>query len=61
MGSSVILKGLESIIVKHSLCFNFQMTNNQVKYEALIARLKLARDLDVKPPIVKNDSQLVIS
>ena len=37
------------------------MTNNQAEYEALIAGLELAKDMDVKSLRAKSDSQLVIS
>ena len=46
--------------MEHSLCFDFQMTNNQAKYETLIVGLKLVKDLGVKSLIAKSDSQLVI-
>ena len=36
------------------------MTKNQTKYESLITRLKLAKNLGVKSLIVKSDSQLVV-
>ena len=36
------------------------MTNNQVEYEALIVRLKLAKDLGVKSLTIRSDSQLVV-
>ena len=48
-------------MVKYSLHFNFQVTNNQVEYEALIVRLNLAKDMGVKSLTVKNDLQLVVS
>jgi len=35
--------------------------NNQVKYEALVARLKLAHEMGVKKLKCHNDSQLVTS
>ena len=54
-GASIILEGLEDIVIENSLCLNFQMTKNQVEYEALIVRLKLAKDLGVKSLVVKID------
>ena len=54
------MEGLEGIVIKHSLCFNFQLTNNQAEYESLIIRLKLAKDLGVKSLVLKSDSQLIV-
>ena len=55
MRASIILEGLKGIIMEHSLCFNFEMTNNQIEYDALIARLKLAKDMGVKFLITTSD------
>ena len=41
----IILEGLEGVIVKHSLHFDFQMINNQDEYEALIVGLNLVKDM----------------
>ena len=32
----IILEGSEGVTIEHSLCFNFQITNNHAEYEALI-------------------------
>ena len=40
--------------------FDFQMTNNQAKYKALITGMKLSKDLGVNSLIVRNISQLFI-
>ena len=37
--AGVILEGKEEIIVEQRLHFKFKMSNNQVKYEAFIAKL----------------------
>ena len=47
--------------MEHSLCFNFQTTNNWAEYEVLIVGLKLVKDLGVKSLIDKSDSQLVVN
>ena len=60
-GMGVILKGLKGFMVEYSLNFDFHMTNSQAKFEALITRLKLAKDQGVKSFLAKSDSQLVIS
>ena len=50
----------EDVIVEHSLCLDFHMTNNQTEYEALIIELKLAKDIGIKPLIAKSDSQFIV-
>jgi len=47
-------------LVKQSLKFSFRASNNQAKYEALLAGLFLAKDIEVRNLIVRSDSQLVI-
>ena len=54
--AGVILEGLGSIVVEHSLCFNFQTTNNQVECGAFIVGLKLVKDIGVKSFIARSDS-----
>ena len=44
----VILEGPRSVMVEQSLYFDFQTTNNQARYKALIAGLKLVKDMGVK-------------
>lgn len=47
--------------LEHALRFNFQMTNNESEYEALIAGLGLARALGIEHIKAHCDSQLVAS
>ncbi|MCI51250.1 putative gag polyprotein, partial [Trifolium medium] len=42
-----------------SLRFAFKASNNQAEYEALIAGMKLAKEMEVKDLRAKSDSQLV--
>ena len=44
-GAGVILEKEGEITVDFSIKFDFSVLNNQVKYETLIARLRLARDV----------------
>jgi len=39
------LVGPEEFVVEQSLNFGFKTSNNQAKYEALLAGLELARDM----------------
>ena len=44
-----------------SLHFGFQASNNEVEYEAVIAGLRLAKELKVNNLRVYSDSQLVVN
>jgi ribonuclease HI len=57
----VILEGDDRILVEQSFCFNFKLINNQTEYEALIAGLKLTRELGIKKVKARKDSQLLAS
>ena len=43
-----------------ALRFEFKASNNEAKYEALIAVLKLAKEMKVESLKIFNDSQLVV-
>lgn len=58
-GAGIVLEGPNGIMVEQALIFQFKVSNNQAKYEALIAGLKLARDLGVEILRCKTNSQLV--
>ncbi|RDX93046.1 rnhA, partial [Mucuna pruriens] len=59
-GAGVILEGPGGVLVEQSLHFDFRASNNQAEYEALLAGMRLARDLEAKILITKSDSKLVI-
>lgn len=52
----MILTNSEGVVTEYTLRFLFKATNNQSKYKALLARLKLARELGVKHLRVFTDS-----
>ena len=58
---SVILEGPNGLLIKQSLRFSFKISNNQVEYEALIARVNLASEMGVAQLISRSDSQLIIN
>ena len=58
--AGIILEDQSGVSIEQSLRFMFKAKNNQVKYEALIASLRLAKELGVRNLIIKGDSQLVI-
>ena len=41
----IILEGLNNVTLEQALKLNFETSNNQVEYEALIASLILAREV----------------
>ena len=47
-GARAILEKEGEIIVELSIKFNFPVSNNQAEYEALIADLKLAKDVGAR-------------
>ena len=63
MWCRVVLKGFEDhhIELEYALHFKFKASNNEAKYEALITRLKLEKEMGVKRLKVYSDSQLVVN
>jgi len=57
-GAVIILEGPDGVLVKKSLKFAFQASNNQAKYEALLAGMRLVIDIGVNRLVVRSDSQL---
>ncbi|PNX58617.1 gag-pol polyprotein, partial [Trifolium pratense] len=47
-GAGVVLEGPDGVMIEQSLRFAFKASNNQAEYEALIAGMKLAKDMEVK-------------
>ena len=43
-----------------ALRFGFKASNNEAEYEALIARLELAKELKVESLYISSDSQIVV-
>ncbi|XP_068503698.1 uncharacterized protein [Phaseolus vulgaris] len=59
-GASVILEGPDGLMIEQALRFAFKASNNQTEYEALIARMLLAKEMGAKGLLAKSDSLLVI-
>ena len=59
-GAGLILTSPEGIDVEYALRFGFQASNNEAKYEAVIAGLNLAHSMEVDQLEVCSDSQLVV-
>lgn len=56
----MVLMGLEGVIAKHALHFEFLVTNNEAKCEALVTALQVARKLGVQDLKSYSNSQLVV-
>lgn len=59
-GVGIVLEGLGDAKIIQSLILKFKTSKNQVGYEALIARLVLVDDVDVKKLSCKTDSQVMV-
>ena len=60
-GAGVIIESNQGIQVELSLKFGFPASNNQAEYEALLAGLKLAKEVETKKLNIYSDSQVVTS
>nr|KYP52771.1 Uncharacterized protein Mb2253c family [Cajanus cajan] len=59
-GAGIILEGPHQVTLEQSLKFSFKVTNNQAEYEALLAGLRLARDLGSRKVNCNSDSKLMV-
>ena len=57
--ASMVLYTPERDKIKCMICLDFPTTNNEVEYEALVARLDLARVAGAKNMVVYCDSQVI--
>jgi ribonuclease HI len=57
--ADIVLEGPDGVLIEQSLRFAFKASNNQAEYEALIAGMKLAKEMEVTDLRAKSDSQLV--
>ncbi|RDX92743.1 rnhA, partial [Mucuna pruriens] len=58
-GAKVILEGPNGVLIEQSLHFEFKANNNQAEYKALLAGMRLAKELEAKTLTAKSDSKLV--
>ncbi|XP_030969728.1 uncharacterized protein LOC115990004 [Quercus lobata] len=59
-GIGVVLQSPEGDKLKHKVCLQYQATNNEVEYEALLKGLELAKFVETKSILFLGDSQLVM-
>ena len=59
-GAGLILTSLDGIDMEYTLRFEFQASNNEAEYEAVIVGLNLAHSMEADQLEICNDSQLVV-
>ncbi|XP_052182010.1 uncharacterized protein LOC127794799 [Diospyros lotus] len=59
-GAGVLLVSPEGHKIPYALRFGFRVTNNEAEYEALLADLRLAREVKAERLKIFNNSQLVV-
>ena len=59
-GIRVFLQSPEGDKLKYKLRLQYQPTNNEVEYEALLKGLELAKSLEARSILILGDSQLVM-
>ncbi|XP_022854960.1 uncharacterized protein LOC111376241 [Olea europaea var. sylvestris] len=60
-GAGIVLESPKGHKLNCAVRFDFKVSNNAVEYEALIAGLRLAKEMQVKRLLANRDSQLVVS
>ena len=58
--ANLVLQGPHETKVSYALKFGFEASNNEAEYEALVARLKLAKDIGAEKIEILSDSMLVV-
>nr|KYP33127.1 Retrovirus-related Pol polyprotein from transposon 297 family [Cajanus cajan] len=58
-GAGIILEGPGQVVIEQSLRFGFKASNNQAEYEALLAGLRLEKDLGIPKVQCWSDSKVV--
>ncbi|KAI5353741.1 hypothetical protein L3X38_006635 [Prunus dulcis] len=59
-GAGIVLVSPDKVTLEYALRFKFQASNNEVEYEALLAGLRLAKEMDARQIQIFSDSQLVV-
>nr|MCH9869494.1 reverse transcriptase-like protein [Serratia marcescens] len=60
-GAGVVLLGPDNVKIEYAVSFGFPATNNEAEYEALLAGLRLAREMGARRLLVRSDSQLIVN
>ena len=59
-GIRVVLQSPEGDKLKHKIHLQYQATNNEVEYKALLKGLELAKSVEVKSILILEDSPLIM-
>ena len=59
-GIGVVLQSLEGDRLMYKVHLQYQTTNNEVEYEALLKGLELAKSIEAKSVLILGDSQLIM-
>ena len=59
-GIGFVLQSPEGDKLRHKVRLQYQTTNNEVEYEALLEGLELAKSVEADSILILGDSQLVI-
>ncbi|XP_020412892.1 uncharacterized protein LOC109947359 [Prunus persica] len=59
-GAGLVLISPDKVALEYALSFKFQASNNEAEYEALLAGLRLVKEMDAKQIQIFSDSQLVV-
>ncbi|KAM2248724.1 hypothetical protein ACFXTI_003466 [Malus domestica] len=60
-GAGIVLVTLDGSMLEQAITLGFKASNNEAEYEALLAGLRMAKDLAVKKLAIHSDSQLITS
>ena len=61
VGAGIFITTIKGIQLEHSFRLGFRVSNNEAKYEALLARLRVVLDMGVREVEIYSDSRLVVS
>ena len=59
-GAGFLLTNSDGVVTEYALRFDFKASNNQAEYEALLAGLRMTRELGVDSLRAFSDSQLIV-
>ncbi|CAL2237942.1 unnamed protein product [Prunus armeniaca] len=59
-GAGLVLISPDKAVLEYAPCFQFHASNNEAKYEALLAGLRLAKEMGARQIQIFSDSQLVV-
>ncbi|KAI5324754.1 hypothetical protein L3X38_033827 [Prunus dulcis] len=60
-GAGLVLTTPDGLKIEYVLRFDFRTSNNEAKYEALLAGLQLAKSMNAKQIRIHSDSQLIVN